>query len=295
MPPRRWSFCAAATCAAFCCAPASSFRTSSRLALYFVWHRHLIGGAQQSMDVTAVVEKLRAFDLRHYLQSTVVVSAGDRACASCRRACSSAYCGWRKKAGGAERDRHRDPPIVDRRVDRIARLSSVLALAGHRKSLCDAAVSAGRIPDRARAVAARRCMRMRIVVNCLFATIAFKYVAALWIYPAYLREYRGDYAARGGRSRATDQGLCALRDRCFGDGLERRRDHRCTSIPAATVAVAAGEVERRDSCCRTSKIRRSATSFANSRSAATDALPLVPRRGVRATRGAVTANIAQAT
>ena len=37
------------------------------LALYFVWHRHLIGSAQQSMDVSAVVEKLRAFDLRRYL------------------------------------------------------------------------------------------------------------------------------------------------------------------------------------------------------------------------------------
>ena len=35
---------------------------------------------------------------------------------------------------------------------------------------------------------------MRWCVNCLIAMIAFKYVAALWVFPAYQREYRGDYA-----------------------------------------------------------------------------------------------------
>ena len=49
--------------------------------------------------------------------------------------------------------------------------------------------------------------RMRLVVNCLIATIAFKYVAALWVYPAYLREYRGDYGTVAAEVEALARGL----------------------------------------------------------------------------------------
>ena len=42
---------------------------------------------------------------------------------------------------------------------------------------------------------------MRVGVNCLIAAIVVKYVAALWVFPAYQREYRGDYAGVAGRSR----------------------------------------------------------------------------------------------
>ena len=49
------------------------------------------------------------------------------------------------------------------------------------------------------------------VVNCLFATIVFKYVAALWIFPAYLREYRGDYATVAAEIEALTRGLRSTR------------------------------------------------------------------------------------
>ena len=58
----------------------------------------------------------------------------------------------------------------------------------------------------ARALAADRRAHAQ-VVHCLFATIAFKYVAALWVYPAYLREHRGDYSRRRGRNRRAGKGM----------------------------------------------------------------------------------------
>jgi hypothetical protein len=47
----------------------------------------------------------------------------------------------------------------------------------------------------------QRTVTMRTIARWLFATVAFKYVAALLIFPAYLREHRGDYAQVARRSK----------------------------------------------------------------------------------------------
>ena len=40
-------------------------------ALYFVWHQHLTGGAQQDTDLRVIVEKLRAFDPPAYMRQVL--------------------------------------------------------------------------------------------------------------------------------------------------------------------------------------------------------------------------------
>ena len=62
-------------------------------------------------------------------------------------------------------------------------------------------------------------LRVRFVVNCLLAVIAVKYVAALWVFPAYLREHRGDYAALAADIEALTKGFALYATDVSATGL----------------------------------------------------------------------------
>ena len=123
-------------------------------------------------------------------------------------------------------------------------------------------------------------LRMRLVVNCLLAddrrqvrcgAVGLSCVSA-----------RVSRRLRRGRSggRGAGEGARTLRIRRLGHGLERRGQHRRSSLPATTVAVAAAAVDVGIRAVERPRTSSSATSFASSRWAAS-ALPAVPRRGVR--------------
>ena len=178
-------------------------------ALYFVWHQQLTGGAQQDTDLRMILENARVRSSALTCISCVV-SAGNgpalRACQCARRVFLATQETGRARGATLRRFGR------DLRVDRVHQLSSVLALAVHGQPLRHAAY-----PLAAYLIAhmlwRQSAARKRWVVNCLIATIAFKYVAALWVYPAYQREYRGDSRAWG-RDRRADRGTPSTRPMC---------------------------------------------------------------------------------
>ena len=184
--------------------------------LYVLWHRHLIGSAQQSMDVTAVMEKLRAFDLRHYLIQLWSFPV-ELALRFVPASLLVAYCALRKRAGGAEAQ----PWARSFATAAWIALLGVLPYwlwpdTGSRYVLPLYALAAFLL---AHLLWHQNLLRVRFVVNCLLAVIAVKYVAALWVFPAYLREHRGDYAALAADIEALTKGFALYATDVSATGL----------------------------------------------------------------------------
>jgi len=184
--------------------------------LYVLWHRHLIGSAQQSMDVTAVMEKLRAFDLRHYLIQLWSFPV-ELALRFVPASLLVAYCALRERAGGAEAQ----PWAPSFATAAWMALLGVLPYwlwpdTGSRYVLPLYALAAFLL---AHLLWHQNLLRVRFVVNCLLAVIAVKYVAALWVFPAYLREHRGDYAALAADIEALTKGFALYATDVSATGL----------------------------------------------------------------------------
>ena len=121
-------------------------------ALFLVWHNVLTGGVQQATAVNHALAKLRVFDFGEHLHQLwwfpleIMLRFAPASFAV-------AYFWLRREPAAAKRCavRHR---VRDRGVDRIPELPSVLAVAAYGDPLRHAALSAGRVPDRTRAVAA---------------------------------------------------------------------------------------------------------------------------------------------
>jgi 4-amino-4-deoxy-L-arabinose transferase-like glycosyltransferase len=162
-------------------------------ALYFVWHRYLTGsGAQQSMDLSAVVEKLRGFDLKNYLNQLWMFPL-ETVLRFAPASLLAAYA-WLRRRG-----QHASPRHVDATISTAAWIAFLGYLpywlwpdTGTRYVMPLYPLAALVIAD---ALWRQNIVTMRTVAQWLFATIAFKFVAAVWVYPAYLREHRGDYKA----------------------------------------------------------------------------------------------------
>jgi len=65
----------------------------------------------------------------------------------------------------------------------------------------------------------QRTVTMRTIARWLFATIAFKYVVALLVFPAYLREHRGDYSAVAAEIEALTAGSALYANDVSATGL----------------------------------------------------------------------------
>ena len=207
-------------------------------ALYVVWHRYLIGSAQQSMDVTAVVEKLRAFDLRRYLNQ--LWSFPWNLCSVSSRPAFSPGIARCAQGPAARRRQRWDPAIA---TGAGIALLGVLPYwlwpdTGSRYVMPLYALAAFLL---AHVLWRQELSRMRLVVNCLLAVIVVKYVAALVGLSRVSARAPWRLRRSGGGGRGTDEGICALRHGRFGDRLERGGQHRRKSLSAATVAVASAE------------------------------------------------------
>ncbi len=160
-------------------------------ALFFLWHRGLTDGAQQGTVITMAVTKLHAFDFGVHLHQLWWFPLE----MMLRFAPASflvAYFWLRREPAGAK-DRRYDtafataawiaflnflpywlwPHTATRYVQPLYPLAAFLI---------------------AHALWQLDPSRLRWAMKFLIATIVLKYVAALWVFPAYQREYRGDYA-----------------------------------------------------------------------------------------------------
>jgi hypothetical protein len=205
-------------------------------ALYFVWHQQLTGGAQQDTDLRIVLEKLRAFDPGAYLHQLWWFPL-ETALRFVPASVLVAYFWLRKEPSDPEARPHDASVAICASIACINYLPYWLWPSTASRYVMPLYPLAAYLI--AHVLWRQSAARMRWVVNCLIATIAFKYVAALWVYPAYQREYRGD-SERGGRDRRLGGG-CS-RDRRVGGGLECCVRPRCTSISATAVAIAAAGV-----------------------------------------------------
>ena len=170
--------------------------------LYVVWHGHLIGDARQSMDLSALLQKVEGFDLLDYLHQLWWFPL-DTALRFVPASGLAVYFAWRKEPGASGRTLALPvaigawiaalnylpywfwPNTGSRYVMPLYPLAALLfAYALWRQSAA----------------------RMRVAVNCLIAVIVFKYVAALWIFPLYQREYRGDHRAGAAEIEAITRG-----------------------------------------------------------------------------------------
>ncbi|MET0682592.1 MAG: phospholipid carrier-dependent glycosyltransferase [Casimicrobiaceae bacterium] len=173
-------------------------------ALYFVWHQQLTGGVQHSTDLRIVLDKLSAFDPGAYLHQLWWFPL-ETAFRFVPASVLVAYFWLRKQAFDAEARAH-DPAIV---------ICAWIAVINYLPYwLWPSTASRYVMPLYplaayliAHALWRESAARMRWVVNCLIATIAFKYVAALWVYPAYQREYRGDYSTVAAEIDALARGM----------------------------------------------------------------------------------------
>ena len=162
-------------------------------ALYLAWHRYLIGSASpQSMDISAVAEKLRAFHLGNWLNQLWTFPL-ETVLRFAPASVLVAYAWLRERRSKA------GPRQGDVRVSTAAWIAFVGYLpywlwpdTGTRYVMPLYPLAAFLIAD---ALWRQKVITMQNVARWLFATIAFKYVVALWVFPAYLREHRGDYAA----------------------------------------------------------------------------------------------------
>jgi len=162
-------------------------------ALFVVWHRYLIGGAaQQSMDLSALAEKLRGFDLVNWLNQLWTFPL-ETLLRFLPASLLAAYA-WVRRRGADERSTSMGAPVAT--AAWIAFLGWLPYWlwpdTGTRYVMPLYPLAAFVIAD---ALWRQRVVTMRTIAGWLFATIAFKYVAVLWVYPAYLREHRGDYAS----------------------------------------------------------------------------------------------------
>jgi 4-amino-4-deoxy-L-arabinose transferase-like glycosyltransferase len=162
-------------------------------ALYVIWHRYLIGSAaQQSMDLSAVMEKLRAFDLRHWLNQLWTFPL-ETLLRFAPASLLAAYA-WLQGRGSDASQRRADPQVST--AAWIAFLGYLPYWlwpdTGTRYVMPLYPLAAFLIAD---LLWRQRVVTMRTIARWLFATIAFKYAVALWVFPWYMREHRGDYAA----------------------------------------------------------------------------------------------------
>ena len=161
--------------------------------LFVVWHRYLIGSAaQQSMDLSAVAEKVRAFDLGNWLNQLWSFPL-ETMLRFAPASLLAAYVWLRRRSGGANATSITPPVTTAAWIALLGYLPYWLwPDTGARYVMPLYPLAAFVIAD---ALWRQRVVTMRSIARWLFATIAFKYVAVLWAYPAYLREHRGDYAA----------------------------------------------------------------------------------------------------
>ena len=160
-------------------------------ALFFVWHRGLTGGAQQATVITMTMTKLRAFDLGTHLHQLWWFPL-EMMLRFVPASFLVAYFWLRREPAGAKDRRHDAafataawiaflnflpywlwPHTASRYVQPLYPLAAFLI---------------------ARALSRLDPARLKWAMKFLIATIVIKYVAALWVFPAYQREYRGDYA-----------------------------------------------------------------------------------------------------
>ena len=163
------------------------------VALYLVWHRYLIGSAaQQSMDLSALVEKLRGFAWKNYLNQLWTFPL-ETLLRFAPASLLVAYA-WLRRRGHDASTRQTDKAIW------IAAWIAFLGWlpywlwpdTGTRYVMPLYPLAALLVAD---ALWRQNVLTMRTIARWLWATIAFKYVVALWVFPYYLREHRGDYAA----------------------------------------------------------------------------------------------------
>ena len=184
---------------------------------YFVWHRYLIGSAaQQSMDFSALVEKLRGFEWKNYLNQLWTFPL-ETLLRFAPASLLVAYA-WLRRRGpdGSTRQAHAA----------IATAAWIAFLGwmpywlwpdtGTRYVMPLYPLAALLIAD---ALWRQNVVTMRTVARWLFATITFKYIVALWVFPAYLREHRGDYAAVAAEIEAMTAGAVLYANDVSATGL----------------------------------------------------------------------------
>ena len=161
-------------------------------ALYFMWHRYLIGGAQQSMDLSALAQKVQGFELRDYLHQLWWFPL-ETALRFVPASALAAYFWWRKEPAGTSGRAPAVPVAIGAWIAALNYLPYwIWPNTGSRYVMPLYPLAAFLI---AYVLWRQSATRMRVVVNCLIAVIVLKYVAALWIFPLYQREYRGDHRA----------------------------------------------------------------------------------------------------
>jgi len=162
-------------------------------ALFVVWHRYLVvGEAQQSMDLSALSEKLHGFDLRNWLNQLWTFPL-ETLLRLAPASLVAAYARARRRGGGESAASVTSPVTTAAWIALLGYLPYWLwPDTGTRYVMPLYPLAAFVIAD---ALWRQRVVTMRTVARWLCATIAFKYVAVLWVFPAYLREHRGDYAA----------------------------------------------------------------------------------------------------
>ena len=212
------------------------------------------------------------------LASAVVVSAGN---SSALRACECARRVFLATQGRRSERRRARRFSRDLRVDRVHQLSFRIGFwpsTASRYVMPLYPLAAYLI---AHVLWRQSAARKRWVVNCLIATIAFKYVAALWVYPAYQREYRGDSESVAAEIDALARGSALYATDVSAAGLSVASIPRCTPISRNSRCNGRRASGHRVSCCRTPKIRSSAYVFRKFRLRSQRRLPAMPRRCLR--------------
>jgi 4-amino-4-deoxy-L-arabinose transferase-like glycosyltransferase len=206
--------------------------------LVVVWHRYLIGSAaQQSMDLSALSEKLRAFDLRNWLNQLWTFPL-ETMLRFVPASLLAAYAWMRRRGSEASASPIAAPATTAAWIALLGWLPYWLwPDTGTRYVMPLYPLAAFVIAD---VLWRQRVVTMRTVARWLFATIAFKYVAVLWAYPAYLREHRGDYAAVAAEIEALTAGLPLYANDVSATGLSvvanidsRRFPHQPVQWPPA--------------------------------------------------------------
>jgi len=173
-------------------------------ALYFVWHQQLTGGAQQGTDLRTILEKVRAFDPGAYVHQLWWFPL-ETALRFVPASVLVGYFWLRKKPLDGEARPHDASVAICAWIACINYLPYWLWPSTASRYVMPLYPLAAYLI--AHVLWRQGAARKRWVVNCLIATIAFKYVAALWLYPAYQREYRGDASSVAAEIDALTQGI----------------------------------------------------------------------------------------
>jgi 4-amino-4-deoxy-L-arabinose transferase-like glycosyltransferase len=201
--------------------------------LYLVWHRYLIGSAaQQNMDLRALVEKLHGFDARNYLNQLWAFPL-ETLLRFAPASLLVAYAWLRRRRSDASQRQANATVSIAAWITFLGWLPYWLwPDTGTRYVMPLYPLAAFVIAD---ALWRQNVMTMRTISRWLFATIAFKYVAALWIFPAYLREHRGDYAAAATEIEALTAGSALYANDVSATGLSVVANIDARRFPGATV------------------------------------------------------------